>query len=91
MPVQVPVVPVSVLPWTSEPEIVGSAVFFGALEETTTDVEAESALACPAPFVAVTRIRSLKPTSELAATYVELVAPLIETQFAAFESQRRHW
>ena len=91
VPVHVPFVPVKVWPTTSEPEITGSTVFFGAADGTTADVAEESALAWPAPFVAVTRMRKRNPTSLLASLYVELVAPLIEAQFAPFESHRRHW
>src|SRR5439155_23849 len=90
VPDQVPFVPVSVWPTTSEPETTGSLVFFGALDATTVEVAEESALAWPAPFVAVTRTRRRKPTSPLATVWVEPVAPLIEAQFAPFESQRRH-
>jgi phage tail sheath gpL-like len=69
----------------------GSAVFFGWLAATIAGVAEESALAWPAPFVAVTRDRSRKPASPLGTLYVELVAPPMDVQFAPLESQRRHW
>ena len=91
VPVHVPFVPVSVCPTTREPEATGSDVFLGALDATMVDVADESALAWPAPFVAVRRARSRKPTSPFGTLYVELVAPPIDAQLAPLVSQRRHW
>jgi hypothetical protein len=91
VPVHVPLVPVSVCPTTSEPEMTGSIVFFGWLADATVEVDEESALAWPTAFVAVTRARKREPTSLLGTVYVELVAPPIDAQFAPWESQRRHW
>ena len=74
VPVQLPFDPVSACPWTAEPEIVGSAVFFGADAVVTVEVALDSALSWPAPFVAVTRTRRRDPTSELPTAYVAEVA-----------------
>ena len=66
MPVQVPVVVVSVDPSTAEPEITRSAVLAGADTAVTTAVCSDPALAEPSAFDAVTRTRSVKPMSPTA-------------------------
>ena len=65
VPVHVPVVPVSLCPTVGVPEMDGSAVFVGAplLSSVTTAVASERAEAEPSLFDAVTRMRSLAPTS----------------------------
>ena len=55
MPVHVPFVVLSVDPSTGDPEMSGSAVFTGADGSVTTAVCAESALAEPSAFEAVSR------------------------------------
>jgi hypothetical protein len=57
---------------------------------TTTPDAAESALAEPAEFVAVTRDRIVEPTSPLTSVYDELVAPAMSTHVEPAASQRRH-
>jgi hypothetical protein len=47
-------------------------------------------LPVPAEFVAVTIVRSVKPTSAAARAYDELVAP-VYAQLAPVESHRHHW
>jgi hypothetical protein len=51
----------------------------------------ETAVADPPAFEAVTATRRVAPTSAFATEYRFAVAPLIVTQFAPVESQRRHW
>jgi len=62
VPVQVPGDAVSVRPSCVVPATEGAAVFDGACPETTA-VCADSAVAEPAPFVAVTATRIVEPTS----------------------------
>jgi hypothetical protein len=63
VPVHVPVADESVWPSLAVPEIVGGDVFVGG-SSVTTAVGALSWIAEPTPFVAVTRIRTVEPTSE---------------------------
>ena len=62
MPVQVPVVELSVDPSSSAPEITGSAVFTGGAAAITA-VCAEVAEELPAVFVPVTTTRIVEATS----------------------------
>jgi hypothetical protein len=62
VPVQVPVVVVSVLPSWAVPEIVGKAVLTGVLDTST--VWALLAVALPPALVAVTAIRIVFDKSE---------------------------
>src|SRR6266508_917971 len=57
----------------------------------TTAVWLELADADPAAFVAVTAMRIVEPTSELASAYVFDVAPLMSVQLLPPASHRRHW
>jgi len=63
----------------------------GAGAEATSALGADEALAEPEAFDAVTTAKSVEPTSAVAATYDEDVAPTIGAQFAPAESHRCHW
>jgi hypothetical protein len=73
---------------TSVMEIVDPA---GASALLTTDVGAEVAEAVPAELRAVTRARSVLPSSTEVSVYVFDVAPLMSEQLAPVWSQRRQW
>jgi len=98
-PVQVPAVVVKVAPWTTLPEMRGSAVLTGGppwLFDSTVCVALEPTVFEPAEFFAVTRTRMRLPTSSPPRRYVLLVAPEIKAQLdpsAAPPSapQRTHW
>jgi hypothetical protein len=90
VPVQVPVVAVSVCPSCAVPEIVGNEVFAGATPVTTA-VALDVAGVEPAAFAAVTTTRSVEPTSAGPTAYVAEVWPETFVQFAPVLSQRRHW
>ena len=62
----------------------------GASALLTTAVGAELADAVPAEFRAVSRTRSVVPSSAEVSVYVLLVAPLMSEQLAPVRSQRRH-
>ena len=89
VPVQAPLVAVSVMPSLAVPVIAGGVVFAGA-DAVTTAVSADVDWAEPAPLPAVTVTLSLEPTSAEVATYAALFVPIFE-QFAPAESQRCHW
>jgi len=81
-----------VLPSCVVPEIVGGAVFFGAVPVgLTTSVGREAATPEPLLFVAVTCTRTRCPTSAVCRVYCWLVAPAIAPQFPPWSSQRSHW
>src|SRR5918994_5266436 len=63
----------------------------GASALATTPVGAEVAEAAPAALRAVTRTRSVVPSSAAVRTYVFPVAPLMSEQLPPVRSQRRHW
>ena len=70
--------------------------FDGALALTTAAVAFDAAVAEPSPLVAVTRTRRRRPTSALATTYLEVLAPPIVAQSDPSEAppsapQRTHW
>jgi hypothetical protein len=65
-PVQVPGFAVSVDPTVAVPLIVGGAVFGGPACATTIAVAFDTAFVWPSLFTAVTRERSVKPTSPVA-------------------------
>ncbi len=67
MPVQTPVLALSVCPCTALPAICGSAVLAGG-DEPTAAVAAEIAVALPPSFVAVTATRIVCPASALVST-----------------------
>jgi hypothetical protein len=89
-PLHVPVEAVKVVATTGEPEIVGSNVLFGTAGAVTTAVGADAATAEPPEFEAVTRTRSVKPTSPTVAVYVLPVAPASAAHVAPAGSQRLH-
>jgi hypothetical protein len=92
VPVHDPSLIVSVCPLTALPDTTGSDVLTGAAgADTTTAVATESAVADDAEFVAVTRTRTVEPTSPATSVYVAPVAPAMSTQPAPPVSQRRHW
>src|SRR5438477_10534694 len=79
LPLQLPVEAVSVCPTRVVPEIVGTAVFFGAAFATagaTASVAFDSAVAEPSAFVAVTRTRIACPASAPVSVEVLLVGPV---------------
>ena len=85
-----------VAPWTGEPEMRGSAVFFGAEPSVTRAVGFEAAVALPEPLLAVTRTRMRVPTSEDVSVSVEAFAPPIAAQLLPSAlppsvPQRTHW
>jgi hypothetical protein len=57
----------------------------------TTAVVDDAADDDPPLLAAVTITRSVEPSSEPAAVYVEEVAPAIDEQFAPPKSQSSHW
>jgi hypothetical protein len=63
----------------------------GALALLTTAVGADVAEAVPAELRAVTRTRSVVPSSADVSVYVFAVAPLMLEQLPPVRSQRRHW
>jgi hypothetical protein len=63
----------------------------GAVVAVTTAVAADVAAADPLRLLAVTMMRSVRPTSADESVNVELVAPAIAPQAAPVESQRSHW
>src|SRR5919197_552947 len=63
----------------------------GWLVPRTTSVGAETAVASPLAFVAVTETRSLWPTSAARTPYVRPVAPFTSTQPVPPVLQRFHW
>jgi hypothetical protein len=67
VPVQVPLVPLSVWPSCAVPEMVGSDVLTGGVGATTA-VCALVALELPAELVPVTRKRIVEPTSACPST-----------------------
>ena len=73
----------------SETSLIEIAEPAGASALLTTAVGAEVADAVPAEFRAVTRIRSVVPSSAEVSVYVLLVAPLMSEQLAPVRSQRR--
>src|SRR3954452_21636235 len=87
--VQEPGETVNVWPCCAVPAIVGTAVFAGgAGGGCTVPVAAESALAEPCAFVAVTRTFTVAPTSVPVRTYVCAAAPAMFPQAGL---QRCHW
>jgi hypothetical protein len=88
LPFQVPWLAVSVVPDCGVPEMLGAAVFVGAVVLETTADGAEVAWAEPSAFVAVTVERIVWPTSPDAAVYVAAVAPAIVVRDAPLAS---HW
>ena len=87
-PVHAPAEAVSVEPRIAVPAIEGRPVFDGNVAMSA--VAADVALAVPAALVAVTRTRSVPPTSAACRTYVAAVAPAMSTQFEPAASQRCH-
>ena len=57
----------------------------------TTAVWSDVACALPAPLVAVTRTRIVRPTSAGVSVYVVPVSPGMSAQFEPAASQRCHW
>src|SRR5437588_2788735 len=91
VPVQLPLLTVSVLSSLGVPAIVGGAVFFGACPVAcTTSVGRDVASPEPELFVAVTWTRSRWPTSVVVTVYCRELAPLICWQLPASLSQRSH-
>jgi hypothetical protein len=81
-PDQVPRFAVSVRPSTASPTMLGSPVLFGGFPPPRTiRVGFDAALSEPSAFVAVTRTRSLRPTSPLRTWYVLSSAPSMGAQF----------
>jgi hypothetical protein len=69
LPFHTPGLPETVCPSWGLPEIEGGVMFVGGVgAAATTAVAAESAVVEPAAFVAVTRTRSVEPTSEAPST-----------------------
>src|SRR3954447_16822345 len=92
LPVQLPLLPVRVLPSFVVPLIPGATVFFGAWPVAwTTFVGRETATPLPDAFVAVTWTRTRLPTSVLVSVYCREVAPEMALQFPPDASQRCHW
>ena len=89
MPSQPPVVAVSVCSSRAVPASAGRASLDGGASCTTADgLEVEVSL--PRPFVAVTRVRTVWPTSPAVSSYVLPVAPGMTTQLLPAASQRSH-
>jgi hypothetical protein len=84
---------VSVCPACGVPETVGFAVRCGALlaAARTIAVGTDIALVDPSAFVAVTRTRSVLPTSFDATVYSRLPASEICEQLPPVFEQRNHW
>src|SRR5262245_15694228 len=75
-------------PMVIEPVPLGQPVTGSSV---TTAVGADVAVSLAMAFVAVTRTRSVLPTSACLATYVFAVAPAIDEQLPPAELQLRHW
>ena len=91
VPDQLPGEAESVCPSCAVPEIVGGEVFTGADGgPATTPVAADTLVAEPPLFVAVTATRNVAPASAAATVYELAVAAKTSTQPAPDESQRRH-
>jgi hypothetical protein len=88
VPVHVPAEADRTCPSAAVPEIVGGDAFDGATP-VTVEVGAETAVALPALFVAVTATTSVAPTSAGVTAYVDEVAPEIGVH-APEPSHRRH-
>jgi hypothetical protein len=89
VPVQAPAVTLIVFPTAALPTIAGDAVLRGVVAlPPTTAVGADSAVAVPALFFAVTATRSRPPVSFDETRYVLEVASLIVEQLFPFASQR---
>jgi hypothetical protein len=93
VPLQLPLVAVSVWPSSAVPEIDGAAVFCGAAGATagTARVASDVDDVCPAAFAAVTATRSRWPTSAAWTVYVWPVALAMLVQLAPFASHCSHW
>ena len=76
------------VPEVGQPFATGGGVVVFAL---TTAVSFESELAEPSEFFAVTRTRSVWPTSAFLSRYVEESAPPMFAQPLPCALQRRHW
>jgi hypothetical protein len=90
LPVQVPVVALSVWPFWGVPVTIGDEVSAGGTAWTGA-VGEEVACWLPPALDAVTSTSSVPPTSAVTIVYVAEVAPVMLAQFAPFESQRFHW
>jgi hypothetical protein len=90
VPLQLPLVAMSVWPSWGVPDTVGGEVSAGGVGWTT-GVGDDVAGALPALFDAVTTTSSVPATSALATVYVGAVATAMSAQLAPFESQRCHW
>jgi hypothetical protein len=86
--VHVPFVPVSVAFSCGVPEIVGGAVFAGLPAATTTAVAADWEVFEPSELLAVTRNRSVWPSSAAVSWYCDPVAPSIVPQLPPLLAQR---
>jgi hypothetical protein len=92
VPVQVPVDAVRTEPTSVVPLMEGGVVFRGGCAVApTTAVGSEAAVLEPPSLEAVTRKRSVKPTSAAPSKYVCAVAPLTDEQLEPALSQRCHW
>ena len=89
-PLQVPVVALSTRPSCAVPDTTGADTLTGAAAGITVAVATEDALADPPAFDAVTKTRTVEPTSVLVSTYVVPVAPESASQSAPVSSQRCH-
>src|SRR4051794_28672251 len=90
VPLQVPFATVRVVPSRAAPVIAGNEVFCGGAAVTTA-VAAEVAARVPAPFDALTTIRSVDPTSADVSVYEDVAAGMMSMQAAPVELHRRHW
>ena len=86
--VQAPFVPVNVAFSCGVPEIEGGAVLAGLPAATTTAVAADCAVLEPSELLAVTRNRSVWPSSAAVSWYCVPVAPLIASQPPPLLEQR---
>src|SRR5262245_40030417 len=90
-PLQVPVLALSTWPSCAVPDTTGGDTFAGGAAGTTTPVAADTALAEPPAFDAVTTTRTVNPTSPPTNTYVVPVALAMSAQLAPDGLHRRHW
>ena len=88
--VHVPFVPVSVEFSCGVPEIAGRTVLAGLPPATTTAVAADVAVVDPSLLVAVTRNRTVCPSSAAVNWYCVPSAPLIVSQLPPLAAQRSH-
>ena len=85
-----PVVALSTRPSCAVPETTGADTLTGAAAGITVAVAAEDALADPPAFDAVTKTRTVEPTSSSSRSYVDSSAPESASQSAPVSSQRCH-